>query len=286
MKRALGFVLLTLACLFASGVARAAELPVPKTVTAGSGFSVQTSGSGTQTLYIFGPTTAVKREVEVGGSVQVEADEVKTAGMYTIVIGEDAGTFFVTAAKPSNVAFLARPSRVPAARPGAISGSAFVFDQYNNLVLEPTKVDFRLSVEGAGTVDRSEMSKNGVAWTRVDSGRKAGAAQFVAAVGGNSVRRVVQQTAAEPCNIRMRAQRAKDGNILVETDPIRDCSGNAVPDGTIVTFIAVDQKGRSTVDSRIKKGIAQATLPASQSAQLSVASGVVVGNEIRWGGGQ
>ncbi len=282
MRRVLGYIFLMLACLFAAGVARAADLQVPRTVTAGSGFTVQSPGG---TLYLFGPASAVKRKVE-SGSVQIEGEEIKAAGLYTIVIGDAAETFFVSEAKPANVAFLARPSRVPAARPGAISGSAFVFDQYNNLVLEPTKVDFKLSVEGGAAVDRSEMSKNGVAYTRLDSGKKAGAAQFVASIGDASVRRVVQQTAADPCNIRMKAERAKDGNILVETDPIRDCSGNPVPDGTIVTFISVDKNGRSTVDSRIKKGIAQATLPASESAQLSVASGVVVGNEIHWGGGQ
>jgi len=31
--------------------------------------------------------------------------------------------------------------------------------------------------------------------------------------------------------------------------------------------------------------VAQAQLPASNSATISVAAGVVVGNEIKWGGG-
>jgi hypothetical protein len=286
MKRILGYLILGLASLFAASVARAADLQVPKTVTAGSGLSIPTSGSGSEMLYLFGPASAIKRKVDVGGNVQIEPDEVKSAGFYTVVIGDQSASFYVTAASPANVAFLARPSRVAAARPGAISGSAFVFDQFNNLVLEPAKVNFTLSVEGASPVQRSEISKSGVAWTKMDSGKKAGAAQFVASVNDVSVRRVVQETAAEPCNIRMKAQRGKDGNILVETDPIHDCSGNPVPDGTIVTFTSVDKNGRSTVDSRIKKGIAQATLPAADSAQISVASGVVVGNEIRWGGGQ
>jgi hypothetical protein len=83
----------------------------------------------------------------------------------------------------------------------------------------------------------------------------------------------------------MRAQPSKIG-ILVETDPIRDCNGNAVPDGTIVTFTQVDANGKSTVDARIKRGIARAELPAANGATISVASGVVVGNEIRWGGGR
>ncbi|MGA7459143.1 MAG: hypothetical protein WBW69_02905, partial [Candidatus Korobacteraceae bacterium] len=64
------------------------------------------------------------------------------------------------------------------------------------------------------------------------------------------------------------------------------CAGNPVSDGTIVTFTSTDAKGKSTVDARIKKGIAEAELPASNGATISVASGVVVGNEIQWRGGQ
>ena len=80
-------------------------------------------------------------------------------------------------------------------------------------------------------------------------------------------------------------QRDKNG-ILVRTDPIRDCAGNPVPDGTIVTFTSTDRQGKSTVDARIKRGIAAGELPASNDATISVASGVVMGNEIQWGGGQ
>jgi hypothetical protein len=119
-----------------------------------------------------------------------------------------------------------------------------------------------------------------------NSGKQSGPAQFTASVGQLQARRVVQQVAADPCAIRMKAGRAADGNILLETDPIRDCSGNAVPDGTIVTFTSVDAAGRSTVDARIKRGSARAELPASPSATLTVAAGVVLGNEIHWGGGQ
>jgi phosphopantetheine adenylyltransferase len=79
--------------------------------------------------------------------------------------------------------------------------------------------------------------------------------------------------------------REKD-QIIVETDPIRDCTGNAVPDGTIVTFTETDSTGRSVVDARIKKGIARAQLPASNKATIAVASGVVLGKELHVGGGQ
>ncbi len=264
--------------------AYAADLRVPATVTAGSGLSVPTSGSGSATLYLVGPGTAVKRPVQLGQDVQLSSDDLQNAGYYTIAIGDNSASFYVTAAPVSSIAFLARPSRVPAATPNVISGTAFIFDKYQNLVLQPEPIKFDLTVNGQ-TTSRTETSKGGVAYAKLDSSKKEGPAQFVASSGNASVRRVVQQVASDPCSIRMTAQPDKSG-ILVRTDPIHDCAGNPVPDGTIVTFTATDSHGKSTVDARIKQGIAQAQLPAANGATISVASGVVVGNEIQWRGGQ
>jgi len=257
-----------------------AELNVPATVTAGNGLSVPTSGSGEATLYLVGPGTAIKRKAQLGQPVQLTADELQNAGRYVIALDGTSATFFVTAAPVHSIAFLARPSRVPADTPNVISGTAFLFDSYQNLVLQPQPVRFDLEVNGQ-TVSRTETSKDGVAYTKLNSSRKEGPAQFVASSGGASVRRVVQEVAADPCNIHMSAERDRNG-ILVRTDPIRDCAGNPVPDGTIVTFTSTDAQGKSTVDARIKRGFAQAQLPASPDATISVASGVVVGNEIKW----
>ncbi|HEU5400935.1 MAG TPA: hypothetical protein VFU86_06235 [Terriglobales bacterium] len=268
-------------------MAWAQNLTLPNDATAGQSGSISTSGSGSATMYLFGPGTALKKDVELGQPVQIEGDQLRRAGRYTVILsgGQNAsGSFFVAPAKLENVAFLARPSRVPAARKGVITGSAYLFDKYNNLVIEKYPVKFDLTIEGSAASTRTEDSKNGIAWVKMDSGKRAGAAQFTASSNGASVQRVVQETASDPCTIRMKAQAAKNGNIQVETDPIRDCAGNPVPDGTIVTFTSSDQKGRSTVDARIKRGIAQAELPASQNATLSVAAGVVLGNEIHWGG--
>jgi len=275
------FLAMTLA--FAA-MAYAADLRVPATVGAGSGLNISTSGSGSGTLYLFGPGTAVKRSVQLGQEVQLSADELQNAGRYTVVIGEDSASFFVTAGPVGTIAFLARPSRVPSNTPNVISGTTFIFDKYQNLVLQPQPVKFELTVDGQ-TTSRTETSKGGVAYTKLDSSKKEGPAQFVASSGSVSIRRVVQQVASDPCNIRMSAQPNKSG-ILLRTDPIRDCSGNPVPDGPIVTFTSSGSQGKSTVDARIKRGIAEAQLPASNGATLSVASGVVVGNEIQWRGGQ
>jgi hypothetical protein len=276
--------MLLLAGLSSLEMAQAADLHVPSTVTAGSGLTFSSSGSGSATLYLIGPGTAVKRQVELGQEIQLSGEDLQNVGRYTVVVGDDSAVFFVTAAPVNSIAFLARPSRVPASTPNVISGTAFLFDKYQNLVLQPTPVKFELDEDGQATT-RTETSKGGVAYTKLDSARKAGPAQFVATSGSGSVRRVVQQVASDPCNIHMSAQPDKN-KILVRTDPIRDCSGNPVPDGTIVTFTATDSQGKSTVDARIKRGIAEAELPASSGATISVASGVVVGNEIQWRGGQ
>jgi hypothetical protein len=63
---------------------------------------------------------------------------------------------------------------------------------------------------------------------------------------------------------------------------VRDCSGNAVPDGTIVTFTETYGDAQSTVDVPLKRGVAKVVLPAHRGATISVASGVVLGNQVRW----
>ena len=94
--------------------------------------------------------------------------------------------------------------------------------------------------------------------------------------------RIIQQVPGDPCGLRLKARPAgKD--VALETDPLRDCSGNAVPDGTIVTFTESYGGRQTTVDVPLKHGIAQTELPAYDGARISAATGVVLGNEIRWG---
>jgi len=260
-----------------------ADVKAPKQITAGEGITVSAGDGGE--LLLFGPGGASKRKVSAG-EVQIPGEDVRAAGHYVAIMGDASSDFYVVAAKPTTVNFLARPSRVPVSRPDAISGVAFVFDDFQNLVQKPSQVKFDLSVKESAASTRSVETKNGVAWTRLPSASKEGAAQFVASVpGGTPVRRVVQQVASDACNLHMKAQKTEK-SIVVETAPIKDCSGNAVPDGTIVTFTEVTDKGRSTVDARIKRGTARAELPLASSGTISVAAGVVTGNELHIGGGQ
>ena len=281
MRRIIQIILTIAVCWFAADVARAADVSAPARAVAGTDISLPTTGSGRATLYLFGPGTAVKKDIELGASVPLSLSH---AGRYTAIVNGEQVTFDVVAGPASEIAFLARPSRVPAATKDVITGTVFLFDSDRNLATATMPVKFELGVDGGQPQSRTIDSKNGVAWIKLDSGRKAGPAHFIATAGNASVRRVVEETASDPCNLRIHAQRTKDG-VAVETDPVRDCAGNPVPDGTIVTFTATSPQGRDTVDARIKRGVAKAELPALESATLSVASGVVVGNEIHVGGG-
>ena len=274
MRRA--FVLATMLTLATSLLA----VTVPQHVTAGNDVTIQASGSR---LYVACLGHTAKYKVE-NGSVTIKGDDLQAAGRCLVSDGDSSAVMFVEPAQVGRMNFLAQPSRVPAAKPGVISGTAFIFDKWNNLITAPTPVKFELSVEGAPTISRTVEAKNGVAYVRSDSSKKEGNASFVASAGNASVKRVIRQVAAEPCNLKMNARQEKNG-IFVETAPVRDCSGNAVPDGTIVTFTSMDPSGKTTIDARVKKGIATAMLPPAERADISVASGITAGNEIRWHGG-
>ena len=282
--RKLIYILLSVAvCWFAADCARTAELHVPQNAVAGQQITISAGGSGT--LYLIGPGQVIKREFK-SGSIEIKGEELRNAGRWiAATAGGTSQVFWVKAGPPEKLSFLARPSRVPVARQNVISGVAFVFDKYQNLVLEPVPVNFKLSVSGTA-ISKNVTSRSGVAWTKSNSANKAGAAQFVASADNTSVNRVVQQVASDPCerNLRMRVAGRTADKITVATDPVLDCSGNPVPDGTIVTFIQIDKSGKSTVDARIKKGSARADLPASDNATITVAAGVVLGNELHIGG--
>jgi hypothetical protein len=283
-----GWVLCVLPLFLLPVLACAAEMHVPATVEAGQSFSIPVDGSGEATFYLVGPDHVVKRTVRLARGVQIQSSEVRAAGRYQIILCDSSSpctsaTFEVKAAAPAHLSFFLHPSRVPVSTPGSIDATAFVFDQYFNLVLTPSAVDFRITpATGAGFVRRAS-TRNGVAWMRMDSTPHEGRVQVTAALGSVEEARVIQQVAAEACGLRMKA--VPSGNsVTLETDPVRDCSGNALPDGTVVSFTKVDEAGKSTVDTPIKKGIARAQFSVQGRAQVSVACGVVLGNEVALNG--
>ena len=282
MRRILALVVIVCA---SCALLAAQDIKAPDHAIAGTAIKLDTTGSGDATFYLVGPGTAIKRNVKLGEPIELKPEEFSASGMYTAAVKGVTRSFYVAPAQPSNVVFLARPSRVSIEQKNAISGVVFLFDAGKNLSFAASDVRFDVKIGETSAASRTVAAHNGIAWTRFDSPRREGAAQFVVTLGDTSVRRVVQLTASEPCNLRIHTEPGKN-NVIVQTDPVRDCAGNPVPDGTIVTFIENDGKTRSTIDARIKRGIARAELPNTPNATISAASGVVLGNEVRLGGGR
>lgn len=272
---------LALLCVL-PGWARAAELHVPATVEAGQSLSIPVEGSGQATFYLLGPDHVVKRTVSLGSDLQIQSSDVRAAGRYQVILCDPScasATFEVRAAEPAHLSFFLHPSRVPVSTPDSIDATAFVFDQYFNLVLTPSAVDFRVTPASGASVTRRASTRHGVTWIRMNSTPHEGPVQVTAVLGNVEEARVIQQVAAEACGLRMKAV-ASGKMVTLETDPVRDCSGNALPDGTVVSFTKVDKAGKSTVDTPIKKGIARVQFSVQGRAQISVACGVVLGNEV------
>ena len=272
--------------LVGSGVA--ASLRAPDKVVAGTAFSISTEGSGHGTLYLVGPASATKREVDIGGSIQIDSSAVEKAGRYTATICASecsSTTFYVVATNPSRLSLLVHPSRVPVADNNAISAIAVVFDHFHNLELAPNQVQFKVIPKQGAELSTSRPAQDGIAWIRMTSDRKEGAAKIGAEISDTSEFRVVQQVASDACNLRIKGE-WQQRKFFVETDPVRDCSGNNVPDGTVVSFTKTDAAGKTTVDVPIKKGIARVQMPVNGTAHITVASGVATGNELSVAGGQ
>jgi len=266
--------------------AQTSGLRLPKTVQAGTPFSIQSAGSGKAVLYIVGPAQVLRRDVQLGENISLAAGDLHNAGHYTLILvggsSTEDGAFDVTAAQPAALSLIAKPSRLPVDLHGGISGVAYIFDTFQNLVLQPSHVSFQLAGVAGAPQTRTVLTQNGVAWTKMNSASKEGAAQFVARVGNIADTRVIQQVPGDPCSLRMNV-RASGLRLAIETEPVRDCSGNAVPDGTIVTFTEIYNGGEATVDVPLKRGVARTEMPAYEGATISVATGVVMGNEVRWG---
>lgn len=280
--------LVVLSVPLASG--QSSGLRFPETVEAGTGFSVPTTGSGPATLYIVGPGGTLRRNTHLGSVMAFGPNDLHNAGHYVAFLV--AGSFTQTAQfdvvaspQPGTLSFLAKPSRLSVTQPDGISGVVYVFDVFRNLVLQPQQVSFELSDATGRAQSRTATTRNGVAWVKMNSAAKAGPAQFRAVAGNIREKRVIQQVPGDPCTLRMNA-RGSGPRVTLETEPVRDCNGNPVPDGTIVTFTETYRGGQSTVDVPLKRGVARTEMPARNGALISVAAGVVMGNEIRWSGGR
>jgi hypothetical protein len=261
-------------------------LRLPKSIEAGSALSIENAGGGEATLYIIGPGQVLKRDVKAGEAAYFEAKSLYNAGHYVVILaqasGAKTGSFDVApTSSPDKLSFLANPSRLPVGVRHGISGAVYIFDAYGNLITAPTPVSFELS-SPSGAMQKDHLTTSaGRAWTQMDSTNQQGRSKFAARVGEVTSERIIRQVPGDPCTLKMRSQQSGQ-QLELQTDPVRDCSGNAVPDGTIVTFTETYAGGQSTVDVPLKRGVAEVKMPVHSGARFTVASGVVLGNQIGW----
>ena len=278
---------LLFALLSALASAQEPNLSAPASVIAGKSFVISVAGRGKGTLYMLGPSHVLKREIDFGRDASITGEDVSASGIYQIVLcTTDSCTtksLEVQPAAPTRLGFLLHPSRIPVSTPNGINGTAVVFDRYNNIAFTPTKVTFRISPAGEKPSERVVQTVRGIAFFQMDSRPNQGMLEVTATLDDATEPRVIQQVASEACGLRMTAV-PQGATITLQTDPIRDCKGNPLPDGTIVSFTKIDGAGKSTVDTPIKKDRAVAEFAVSGPARISVACGVVLGNEISWGG--
>ena len=268
-----------------AGAAIAQELHVPQSVAAGREAEVSTTGSGKATFYLVGPGVSSRRDINLGQEIHLASTDLHYTGRYLAILCAaecQSSEFTVVTGQAASVAFLVHPSRVPIRQADAISGVALLFDKYSNLVLTSVPVSFVVKSPKEDLLSKTIATHDGEAWFRTSSGKVAGPIQLTAAATELSAQRVVQQVASEPCNLRIRADNTPRG-IEVQTEPVRDCAGNPVSDGTIVSFTGADSAGKLSIDAPIKGGVARARMNVAPPVVISAACGVTMGNELRVG---
>jgi hypothetical protein len=252
---------------------------------AGTAFKISTTGHGSATFYLMGPARAIKKSVQLGREIEISGNDVSVSGTYRAIACSSSCVsteFQVQPAAPAKLNFLLHPSRVPVSSGNAINATAFVYDRFRNTVIKPTEVEFHISLPDGPTMTRTGETVRGVTWFEMGSTPRQGRLQIVASIGETAEPRVIQQVASDACGLRMTAAPA-GRYVKLETAPIRDCAGNPLPDGTIVSFTKTDDDGRSTVDTPIKKDKATAQFEVKGRGRISVACGVALGNELTVG---
>ena len=101
-------------CLAMVAVAQEAPLHVPSNAVAGQAASIATTGGGSATFYLVGPSISFKQDVELGQNIDLTAKELQTSGDYVAVLCTgtcSSARFFVVPGKAAALTFLVHPSR-------------------------------------------------------------------------------------------------------------------------------------------------------------------------------
>ncbi len=183
MRRTIWKICVVMVAWVAPALSQTPVLHAPSTVTAGSSMGIGTTGRGTATFYLVGPSHALKRTITLGQDITISGQDIAASGLYqAVACGSDGcanAGFQVLPSAPARLNFVLHPSRVPVSTPNAVNGTALVSDRFHNTVIAPAKVDFRIvAIRGIlarsqrTSCPRSGVVRNGVASeTGCSSGR-------------------------------------------------------------------------------------------------------------------
>ncbi len=171
---------------------------------------------------------------------------------------------------PANVALVAVPSTLPVGNLSTLT--ATVTDQFGNPVANGTPVSFTTDF---GTLSGSSATTvNGVA-TATLSSTLPGVATVTATVGSLSATTQVTFTLGAPANVTLSANPTTllVGNSSTLTATVTDQYGNAVADGTVVSF-ATSLGNVSPISATTVNGVATATLSSTAAGVATVTATV------------
>src|ERR1700758_2660035 len=124
MRRLIRKLCFAIVCAALPALSQKVVIRAPSSVSAGSSLAISTTGSGSATLYLIGPSHVRKQSIKLGHDVEISGQDLAVSGTYQAVTCDSEGcvntAFQVLPENPARLAFLLHPSRVPVSTPKAV----------------------------------------------------------------------------------------------------------------------------------------------------------------------
>lgn len=181
----------------------------------------------------------------------------------------------MTESLPTFLNVSASPSVIPADNQSTAAIKAVVSDQDNNPVSDGTEVHFEI-LSGSGTIESNKSTENGVAFSNLTSSTQPDTVTIVARVDQLTDTTTVRYVVGAAANLTVTADSSSlpaDGTTSTRVVAhVFDESGNAVSDGTLVSFSA--DIGDITPNAQTVAGRAEAQFSSSVTGTATIVASV------------
>jgi hypothetical protein len=244
----------------------------------------------------FGSRPYTTRVEDEQALVDLSTDDTRHSGLVTVIAGtgsQQGQASFKIEPGPAVGSIPVRigPRSVPANGQSETMLVAFPTDEWGNPVPADTAVTVRVEHPGPAAADQSgkqEVIKttaaNLLAWTKLKSGTAAGQTRVAVMAGqAHSPEKVFREIPGPPVTFTVNAAQTDapaDGRQLIEltTSQITDRFGNAMLDGTSMTFLATAADGsRRSIPATVIDGVARAVFQAPVKPVEVVVQAVLAG---------